>query len=50
MDQIGLQVRAREFFDTEQISCKLIHPDSIELVWDDVEPHIARVSLIQRGN
>ena len=49
MDQIGLQVRAREFIDKGQIKCKLIHPESIELIWDEVEPHIARCTPHSEG-
>ena len=49
MDQIGLQVRAREFIDKEHIKCKLIHPESIELIWDEVEPHIARCTPHSEG-
>jgi len=51
MDQTGIRDRAKEFIGTELlgISCKLIHPDSIALIWDEVEPHIARCTPHSEG-
>ena len=43
-DRIGIRDRAKESIGTEQagISCRLIRPDHIDVIWTEVAPHIER--------